>query len=372
MRWLLVLIALAPTLAYSADTIRIGYVTGLTSPESLKGANRAFNTAQLLVDEANAKGGIHGKKIELIPFDDQGDPAVAYSLRDKVQQANLTAMVGFQTSTQAAALLPQLERLKVPTILSCAASPFLLKGRKYVAQTIVSIDVYGKALAKKVLETGKKKLLLAADINDLSAVLETENFVKEYTSLGGTIVRLFDIDADNKDFYELADEILKEESKADALLMTGHTVSVFYLWSILKKNLKLDILAGGGIQTHNFAAIPSKMEREFNIKVFLHLWDPLNKRKEPSAKAFLEKYKERFHDEIGNSDADAILTHDAIVLLLKALGSSPSLSPDDVMARIKSTEIDGLTGKLSYNQQGASSLRIYFYRIKNGVLYHAN
>ena len=56
--------------------IKIGLISGFESPHGLVAKNQ-YKGAQLAVDKVNAQGGVLGKKIELLPRDDQMQPALA-------------------------------------------------------------------------------------------------------------------------------------------------------------------------------------------------------------------------------------------------------------------------------------------------------
>ena len=58
--------------ALAQDTIKIGSVLSVTGPSSFLGEPED-KTLRLYADKINAAGGIGGKKIELVIYDDGGD-----------------------------------------------------------------------------------------------------------------------------------------------------------------------------------------------------------------------------------------------------------------------------------------------------------
>ena len=60
--------------AMAADTIKLGLVTPLSTGDFRSGKINV-QTAELAVEELNAKGGILGKQVELVKADDEGKPA---------------------------------------------------------------------------------------------------------------------------------------------------------------------------------------------------------------------------------------------------------------------------------------------------------
>ena len=68
---------------YAAETIKIGFFAPLTGPVAADGAS-ARQSVELAVKEINDRGGIAGKKIELVIYDDRLDPKEAVSIAHKL------------------------------------------------------------------------------------------------------------------------------------------------------------------------------------------------------------------------------------------------------------------------------------------------
>ena len=78
-RWLALLAATpAAPRALAEEPLKIGALLAVTGPAAFLGAPEA-NTLQMLVDEANAKGGLRGRKVQLIVKDTGASPEKAIS-----------------------------------------------------------------------------------------------------------------------------------------------------------------------------------------------------------------------------------------------------------------------------------------------------
>ena len=75
--------AFAISAAHAQDVIKIAAGAPLTGPLAKQGQEVA-NAVKLAVDEWNAKGGVLGKKIEVMDADDQGNPQVGVAAGEKV------------------------------------------------------------------------------------------------------------------------------------------------------------------------------------------------------------------------------------------------------------------------------------------------
>src|SRR5439155_22219545 len=77
-----------------------------------------YDGVKLAVKQANAAGGIGGRKIMLTLFDDQGDPTVTTDIAHKVASGGYTAVFGAAESADSIAMPPILQRAKIPASTS--------------------------------------------------------------------------------------------------------------------------------------------------------------------------------------------------------------------------------------------------------------
>ena len=75
------------------DTIKIGYLSALSGPFAAV-ENYTTPAVQMVIDDINAKGGLLGRKVELIIRDDQGDPSIVRQKLDELKAAGVVAVVG--------------------------------------------------------------------------------------------------------------------------------------------------------------------------------------------------------------------------------------------------------------------------------------
>ncbi|HSB20166.1 MAG TPA: ABC transporter substrate-binding protein [Anaeromyxobacteraceae bacterium] len=111
--------------ARAADTIKVGAILAVTGPASFLGAPEA-KTLEMLVQEANAKGGWGGKKIQLIVKDSQASPEKAISFaKQLIEEDKVLAIIGPSTSGETMAIKNVAEEAKT-LLLSCAAAEVIV------------------------------------------------------------------------------------------------------------------------------------------------------------------------------------------------------------------------------------------------------
>ena len=101
---------------------------GVIAEESAILGKSIADGAQLAVDDLNAKGGVNGRKLELVVYDDHSSAADAVrAFQRAVQQDHVSAVVATFISEVYLAIEPWAARLHMPTITAAAASDLITK-----------------------------------------------------------------------------------------------------------------------------------------------------------------------------------------------------------------------------------------------------
>lgn len=130
-----VLLQFAVSQVCSADTIKIGGLFAVTGPPAFLGEPER-NAAQMVVNEINKAGGIKGQKIELIVYDTAGDATKAVQLATKlIKNDRVVAIIGPSTTGESMAVIPVVEKEKIPLISCAAGSKITDPVRRYVFKT---------------------------------------------------------------------------------------------------------------------------------------------------------------------------------------------------------------------------------------------
>ncbi|OGS33948.1 MAG: branched-chain amino acid ABC transporter substrate-binding protein [Elusimicrobia bacterium RIFOXYB2_FULL_49_7] len=134
---LLMAAMLAGTLPLSAQTktLKIGALFAVTGSASFLGAPEA-KTAEMFVEQINAKGGINGVKLQLIVKDSKGSPEAAISFaKQLIEEEKVFAIIGPSTTGETMAIKNLCEGAKV-LLISCAAGETIVNPlAKYVFKT---------------------------------------------------------------------------------------------------------------------------------------------------------------------------------------------------------------------------------------------
>jgi branched-chain amino acid transport system substrate-binding protein len=106
----------------ASNTFRIGVVTSLTGSQAAFGQAHK-NGYSVALAEINAKGGVHGKQIELVYYDDQSKPDQAVQgVAKLVDQDHVPIILGGFSSENTRAMIPAVTAKKVPLIMPTATA----------------------------------------------------------------------------------------------------------------------------------------------------------------------------------------------------------------------------------------------------------
>ncbi len=160
-------LALAAATSFAADTIKIGSVLSVSGPAAFLG-DPELKTLQLYVEKINAAGGVLGRKLELVHYDDGSDAAKANSFTKRlIESDKVNVLIGGTTTGATMAMAPLVERAKLPFISLAGAVVVIDPVKKWVFKTPHT----DRMAAEKVFEDMKKR-----GISKVGLLSETSGF----------------------------------------------------------------------------------------------------------------------------------------------------------------------------------------------------
>jgi branched-chain amino acid transport system substrate-binding protein len=135
--------------------IRIGASVAQTGVYAALGQNQVRGY-QLCVKHVNEKGGVLGRKLELVLYDDGSDPATAVRLYEKlITQDKVDLVLGPFGSPITEPVADVTEKHKMPMVApSAGATSIFRKGRKFIFMMIPPAEIFLEGL----LNLGREKL----------------------------------------------------------------------------------------------------------------------------------------------------------------------------------------------------------------------
>jgi branched-chain amino acid transport system substrate-binding protein len=137
----------------AADTIKIGSFLSVTGPASFLG-DPELKTLQIYIDRINAEGGVLGKQLELVHYDDGGDAQKARTfVKRLIESDGVDIIVGGSTTGATMAAIPLVEQAEIPFISLAGAVVIIDPVKKWVFKTPHT----DKMAAEKIFEDMRKR-----------------------------------------------------------------------------------------------------------------------------------------------------------------------------------------------------------------------
>ncbi len=153
--------------ALAADPIKVGSVLSVTGPAAFLG-DPELKTLQQYVDEINKKGGVIGRQLQLVHYDDGSDANKANGFAKRlIDDDKVDVIVGGTTTGATMSMVPLVEKAGVPFISLAGAVVIVEPAKKFVFKTPHT----DRMAAEKVFEDMKKR-----GISKVALLSETSGF----------------------------------------------------------------------------------------------------------------------------------------------------------------------------------------------------
>ena len=149
----------APALAQDGP-ITFGYFGPLTGPTAQAG-QALRNGAQVAIDEINAGGGLLGRQVSLVEYDDRSSPEQAVRSATKlVQVDDVDAIIGSLHSGNILAAGPVVEESQTPLVGAGTSPTWLAQGYTYFFRALGNSELSAKQLADYAETAGFKTVAI--------------------------------------------------------------------------------------------------------------------------------------------------------------------------------------------------------------------
>src|ERR1700731_102854 len=343
----------APALA--AEPIKIGVPVGLSGANSVV-APSVVQSAQLAVEEINAKGGVLGRQLALEVADDASGAAGAQKAFDSlVFQKKVDVLISMETSAARNAGLPIVARGKVPYIYTSfyegkSCSPFMYVNAWVPEQQVPPIvDYFTK-------EKGAKTFFLIG--SDYAFGRGMLAFTKAYIEkTGGKVVGEEYLPMDGTDWTPI---ISKLKSAAPAALITSTAGGAPNV--TLTKQLRA---AGVAVPYGNLAVDEGTAKAMGTDAEGIYLSASYVTGIDTAAnKAYLAAMQTKFGAEVKTPNDLSVPEYEAVYAYKAAAEKAGSTDATPVLKALADVAVDGPRGKIAMSQQHHAALTMYLGQVQ--------
>jgi len=326
----------------AANEILIGHFGSMTGSEATFGQS-TDNGIKLAVDEINEAGGIKGKKIRLITYDDKGDAReVGTAVTRLTTNDGVVAVLGEVASKLSLAGAPVCQDAGIPMISPSSTNPQVTEIGDMIFRVCFIDPFQGGVCAKFAREHEGLKAAKAAILTDQASPYSVglqEEFEKAFEKLGGKIVSKQSYQAGDQDFSAQLTSI--RSSEPDVIFLPGYYTDVGnVVLQARKLGLTIPVLGADGWDSVKLGEIAgSAIDGCYYSNHYSH------EDQNPRVQDFIKKYDGR-HQQI--PDGLAALGYDAARILFEAMERAESLDGKTLAAELaKTKDFDGVTGSIS-------------------------
>ncbi|PAY05652.1 ABC transporter substrate-binding protein [Bradyrhizobium sp. UFLA03-84] len=342
------LVALAPGGAQAADTLKIGVIA---EAQAIAGASIP-QAAQLAADEINAKGGIDGRKIEIVSYDNHSSSADSVrAFQRAVNEDKVNVVISSYISEVVLALEPWASRLKTPFVTPGAASNEISKSvhadyekNKYTFHGYLT----SAALALSVCDAAKE--LLVDQKHMKTAVIMSEDaawtkpldvgYEECLPKIGLKVVDHIRFSPDTTDFTPIFNKV--EAAKPDVIITGISHVGVQP--TVQWKNQQVPIPMFG-ISSQATNETFGKDTNDAAEGVLYQGVSGPNVAVTPKSVPFAEGFKKRY----GNYPSYAGYTaYDEVYYIADAVKRAGSVEADKVVDALEKTDWEGTIGRVQF------------------------
>jgi branched-chain amino acid transport system substrate-binding protein len=162
------------TVTGAAADIKLGASLSASGPAAFLGDPEA-KTLYMLVDDLNAKGGVNGEKIELVIYDDGGDPNKARTFATRlVEDDEVVAIIGGSTTGTTMSILSVAEDEGIPFISLAGAIQIIDPVREYVFKTPHTDRMACEKIFTDMQKNGISKIGMISGTGGFGASMEAQ------------------------------------------------------------------------------------------------------------------------------------------------------------------------------------------------------
>lgn len=332
-----------PTAATDSDTIKIGYISDLSGATTLWG-QAGLNGAMMAVEDINEKGGVLGKKIEVVAGDGKGEATDSVNaLKKLITSDGIVAEVGTNFSSCNIPMAEVADEMKVPIIGTATSNELVTQDEngnlKPYSFRMCFLDSYmGTVMGNYLVEKmGYKSAAILSDNTSAYSVAISDFFTKAFEEKGGKVVANEQIQSSDTDFRSVLSKIASKEFDVLFLPLTDYDKIATIASQARSLGMKCQFAGGDGWDSDELAGMAGGaldggiyvLRIGFNSK---------------EGQAFKERYVKKYNI---NAEGECLFGYDGVSWICQAIEKAGSADPTAIRDALENTaEFKGLIGTL--------------------------
>ena len=333
----------------SEDPIKIGFFAPVSAASAAADGQSAQQSAELAVKLINEAGGINGRTVELVDYDDALDTAEAANIAEKLTTADgVDAVVSGSYSGPTKVAAPICQDAGIVMVSAYAVHPDVVNAGEYVFSQSFPGAVQATAAATFAVEDlGAQRIAIVAVDLDFGKE-QSAYFKAKAVELGAEIVSEDYIAMSDNDMTSVVSKIKSEG--VDLIYMPNYYAHASEVCrQVALQGLDVDILGCEGADSWQMLQTAGEYAEGLYITTNMDRDDP-----NESTQAYIENYRAEYDmepDMVGASVYDAF---EVLFAAMKEVGTDPA-AMQEYIANMK--DFDTVTGTLMYYTSAGSAVK---------------
>lgn len=320
------------------EPIRIGFYAPLTGPAAEDGQS-ALHGAEVAIMNINEAGGVLGRQVELVAYDDAFSPDEAANVtRRLIEQDDVVAVVSGSYSFTTRAGAPIAQRSGVPFVAAYAVHPSITEVGEYVFRMGTKATIQGAAGAELVANRlGLKRAAVLIIDNDFGSSL-AESFSKKYEELGGEVVMREMYPLGESDFRPLISSIRRADP--DVIYAIGYfNEASSFVRQLRESGIDTQVIGQEGYDSPTFIELAGETAEGVIITTELN---------RDSDREVVQEFLRDYQEHAGQpADAVSATSHDAVLFVADAIRRAGSTDPEEMIEAMAATkDFDAVSGPI--------------------------
>ena len=350
------------------NTLQVA-VIGPLSGKDRDGGQAMLDGVNLRVKQINERGGVHGRKLEVLAYDDQNSKQIARKKAIEIaRDSNVLAVIGHYYSSTSVEGGKIYKQYGIPSITASATAPGVTAGSEWSFRVVPDTNLQGKFAAIYTNEILKQNSVYIVYERDAYGSALHRSFRRTAHDLGLQIQNVWGVDSETDDVDNILRKIvldLQDDSNPGALFVALQDHEAAMIVRLIRdEGMDLTIIGGDAIGSESFPRkfkdIPSAKggiehytDGIYASTFFIRDIGNFN------AQQFNHAFKRRFGRE---SDDLAATSYDAAAIAVEAIKrAKPGGDLAQIRERIRrqltafnniETAYKGVTGRIYFDEHG--------------------
>lgn len=340
--------------------VKIGFASPLTGAQAHYGKDNQ-NGAQMAIDELNARGvKIAGAPVrfELIVEDDQADPKIGTVVAQKLIDAGIQAMLGHFNSGVTLPASKLYADAGVPQLSVSTNVMYTRQKLKTTFRLMANDDQQGATIGRYATQTLKLKRFAVIDDRTAYGQGLADAFTNTIRAAKAQVVKREFTNDKAVDFRNILTAIRK--ANPEAIFFGGYDAQAGPMARQMKElGLTMPLLGGETMNTAKFLQLAGPAAEG-------HIASTPGAALEsrPGGKAFAERYRARFKQEIG---LYAPYFYDGVMVIAAAMERVGTTTPAKVIPVLRNIRHSGITAEIAFDNAGELQTGLLsIFRVQNG------